>query len=370
MQRLATAAAMVMLVLSPFAAPAQTQPAAAADGRGAVDVSVDPRVELFSIIFYLAGSPEYTQSKAPTYVQDVEEKFGSFREHDVVKLAQELRKSRGIGFDAPMSLAVHLKPGASLELAMPIEPLPATLDKRWRREDVENFLRDATDLARAAKFEEFFDAHRELYDHAAQRMRDTLAQHAKLNWFDEFFGTRSEARFHLILGMLNGGCCYGPRATVDRRQEMYCILGVWNWDGAGEAQFPESVVPTIIHEFCHSYANPCVDRHLDQLKDIGDRLVGSARQRMRRQGYGTGDTVLYESLVRACVARYRYANEGPDAGDAEVHQQEGLGFAWMPQLSDCLAEYETHRDQYSSLEAFMPKIVECLKDAADKLPQK
>jgi hypothetical protein len=44
-----------------------------ADGRGAgggggVTARVDPRVELLSIVFRLAGSPEYGQGKVPSYV--------------------------------------------------------------------------------------------------------------------------------------------------------------------------------------------------------------------------------------------------------------------------------------------------------------
>lgn len=39
------------------------------------DVRVDPRVELMSVIFRLAGNPEYNQSRLTSYIQDVEEHF-------------------------------------------------------------------------------------------------------------------------------------------------------------------------------------------------------------------------------------------------------------------------------------------------------
>ncbi len=42
----------------------------------ALDVRVDPRVELFSVIFRLAGNPEYNQGKVASYVTDVEKHFG------------------------------------------------------------------------------------------------------------------------------------------------------------------------------------------------------------------------------------------------------------------------------------------------------
>jgi hypothetical protein len=59
------------------------------------EVRVDPRVELMSIIFRLAGNPEYNRGEVKSYVDDVEDRFGSFREHAVVEMARELRKTRG-----------------------------------------------------------------------------------------------------------------------------------------------------------------------------------------------------------------------------------------------------------------------------------
>ncbi|MHC5003051.1 MAG: hypothetical protein ACYTJ0_07995, partial [Planctomycetota bacterium] len=38
-------------------------------------VMVDPRVELMSLIFRLAGSPEYTQGRVPSYAVDADLHF-------------------------------------------------------------------------------------------------------------------------------------------------------------------------------------------------------------------------------------------------------------------------------------------------------
>src|ERR1039458_7430527 len=54
-------------------------------------VVVDPRVELLSLIFRLAGNPEYNMARVKSYAEDAEKQFGKFRSHAVVTLAQELR---------------------------------------------------------------------------------------------------------------------------------------------------------------------------------------------------------------------------------------------------------------------------------------
>ena len=78
-----------ILWLSPAVAVWAANPAAAEKPAAPhVTVSVDPRVELMSILFRLAGNPEYNQGRVPSYVQDVESHFGRFRDHPVVKLAK------------------------------------------------------------------------------------------------------------------------------------------------------------------------------------------------------------------------------------------------------------------------------------------
>src|SRR6516162_5780989 len=74
----------------------------------ALRVAVDPRIELVSLLFRMAGNPEYNQAKVESYVAEVEQQFGKFKQHPAVQLAQKLRNSRGVSYDACMSLAVLL----------------------------------------------------------------------------------------------------------------------------------------------------------------------------------------------------------------------------------------------------------------------
>src|SRR5690606_17139487 len=76
---------------SPVTGTAQEEAAAAR----MVTVRVDPRVELMSLIFRLAGNPEYSQAKVPAYAAAADEHFAAHHEHAVVKLARELRRRHG-----------------------------------------------------------------------------------------------------------------------------------------------------------------------------------------------------------------------------------------------------------------------------------
>src|SRR5271169_266924 len=62
-------------------------------------VMVDPRVELMSLIFRLAGNGEYNMAKVPIYSADADRQFAAFSNHAVVKLATRLREEHGVSFD-------------------------------------------------------------------------------------------------------------------------------------------------------------------------------------------------------------------------------------------------------------------------------
>jgi hypothetical protein len=323
-------------------------------------VSVDPRVELISIIFQLAGNPEYNKGRMVGYISDIEKQFGPYRGHPVVKLAADLRKKYGVSYDAPMSLAVHLEDTNNLEMRVPLEPRPVGLDGRWRADDVKDFLEKARQFAQESNFDDFIKEHQPMYDRAVTRLQSLLEKEAHLEWFDDFFGARPGAEFHIALGIVNGPSNYGPHIKLADREEYYCILGVWRcrFFGLGEPKFDKKMLPTVIHEFCHSYANRIVDAHLTQLEKPGIKIFEKIRDRMQRMAYGNWQTMMRESLVRACVVRYMAETEGSNAAQRQINREIGLGFSWIPELSDLLAQYEQQRDKYPTVDTFFPNIVD------------
>jgi hypothetical protein len=318
-----------------------------------VEISVDPRVELFSIIFRLAGNPEYNKGQTDSYAREVEKYFGAYRNHPAVKYASQLRASRGIGFDAPMSLAVHI----SSNFGLPLDPLPSDLDSRWTPKNAREFLNRARQFSKDTDFRAFFSRQEPRYRQALAAMRQFLTEKNRLGWFNDFFGTQTRPDFHLTLALLNGGCNYGPSARIGDREAIYCILGVSQQGPAGQAQFDQEAIYIIIHEFAHSYANPLVDRHLAELRPAGVKLFARAKNQMARQGYGSWETMMRESLVRASVVRYAGDIDGPDAAEKSARDEAARGFTWTEPLARLLSEYEADRQTYPDLEAFFPKIV-------------
>jgi hypothetical protein len=336
-----------------------------------VTVGVDPRVELMSVIFHLAGNPEYNQGRVESYTKDVESHFGQFRKHRAMELARDLRRKRGVSYDACMSMAVHLTDAYELAEKVPLSPRPESLDGRWTPDEAREFLKATRQFVKETSFKTFITKHRPLYDVTESRMKALLAKEGHVDWFDRFFGARPKASFTVALGLVNGGCCYGARCRYsDGNEELFCILGVWQTDKEKMPQFTRDMLRTVVHEFCHSYANPIIDRHEAELKAAGEKIFPHSAEAMRRQAYNNWKTMFYESLVRASTLRYVRQYDGAMAGWLATQEEKARGFPWIEDLSTLLGEYETHRDRYPTLESFSPRLVTFFNEYAEKLAVK
>lgn len=335
-----------------------------------LEVGVDPRVELLSILFRLAGNPEYGRGQVAGYLKDIDQHFAPVREHAAVKLARELRRTRGVGFDAPMSLAIHLQDAETLAERLPFEPRPASLDPRWQPAEARRFLEEVRNFAREAKFAEFLQSHKPLYDETNRRARQLLEREARLEWFGRFFGARPGAQFRAVPALVNGASNYGPQIKAGASEELYCILGVWRTDTNGLPVFDREALETVAHEFCHSYVNPLVSARTKELESAGSKLFAPVREQMQRMAYGNWQTMMHESLVRAAVVRYLDVNQGRLAATRQVMAEQKRGFAWTLELAQLLETYEDERDQYRDFGAFMPRIIEFFDDYADRLTGK
>ena len=327
-------------------------------------IGVDPRVELMSTIFRLAGAHEYTLGQIPAYNAAIDRQFDPFRDHEAIRIARELHDRHGVVIDAVMSMAVHVKDAESLSEIVPFDR-DNSLDKRWLVADARRFLAAARKFAADSDFAGFVKSERPFYDSVDARLRAYVSGEADLTWFDRFFGSRTHAPFHLVPGLVNGPASYGPHIRLESGvEEIYAIPGVWKVDADGLPVFDTSWTPTVVHEFSHSYANPLIDEFASQLDKSGNRLFEAFSSPMSHQAYGDGRTVLKESLVRAVTARYVLEHQGQEAAASEVSEQRKRSFLWTGDLLALLGQYAQNRERYPTLESFMPQVIAFLAGTA------
>jgi hypothetical protein len=350
------AAVAALGIAAPTANGRAAEAVRARPAKRTVTAATDRRVELISVIFRLAGNPEYNRARVTSYAKAVDKHFAEHRTHEVVKFAQLLRGRYGVSYDAPMSLAVHMD-RKTLGPATRFEPRPPALGGRWRVEDAKRFIELSQDFADQSSFDRFMLAQRPVHQLTAQRLQRIIDRHTDLDWFDRYFGASEPAEFRIIPSLVNGPNCYGNRFIDNDKRVYYCILGTWRTDRSGQPTFSKDVVGTIVHEFCHSYANPVIDRHRDGFEAPGKVIYEHVEKTMRqRTAYGNWQTMMYEYLVRAATIRYLAEHAGPLAAAGQATADQRLGFIYISDLCAVLAEYEKDRARYPTMDHLVPRI--------------
>ena len=331
---------------------------------------IDKRVELISIVFRLAGNWEYSSTSFQLYTDRIEQHFAEHRNHELIQFARSIRNERGIGFDAPMLLAVHLDD--NLNLLADVSENVWQQDTRWTEEIVEKFVSLLQQFAKDTNFDDFFANNTDLYAKTIERFLPIYEQ-INIKWFFSFFGQEPSETFLIRLGvgnaigyvpsnalLSNRAANYGPSVNfINGDRRVYAIMGV-RGDDEGIPTFLEDIVlPIVIHEFAHSFVNHLIDKNIDALRESGEKIFSVVEDKMRRQAYGHWITMMCEALVRASVVMYLKDNDfAQEQIKTEINRQLELGYFWIEELIAKLVYYSKNRNRYPTLESFMPRIIE------------
>jgi len=334
-----------------------------------IDIRVDPTVELFCTIHRLAETSQYTVNELPIYISDINDHFGSFRDHPTINLATELRGTHRINGSSPMALALYLEAPPLLNVRNILNPPPLDLDPRWTPDIIPEFIKAARLFAEDTKFMDFYNSHQEFYDRTVRSMLRILENENILPWFEDYFSYTPE-KYTIIIGMQNGFGNYGMSITNrDSTKKYISIIGAsspsW-WSGVPKFSF-DWFIPTVVHEFCHSYVNPLVKKHDDLFKEPGEVMYPSHAEKLMPKGYTSYEIMFDEYLVRASTIRYLMQNRNSDFINRRIKIDEGKGFVKIRGLIDLLEKYETNRDQYSTLEDFIPEVAVYFETVADSI---
>ena len=302
-----------------------------------IQVRFDRRVELISIIFYLAGNKEYAGCKDPAYLKAVEEYFGKFRSHPAVKMARELRERKHIWFGAPINLAVHLTPDYRLLPGVKDHASGGSIDFRWTLAEAEAFARQVRSFSQASRASEFFRQHDGLYRQMTGRLRRLAAQQDP-GWFASLTKPQSRRQFTVVPSLLLGSGNYGPHVQTQGRIRNYAVMGVWRFESDGSPTFSDDSSWVIIHEFAHSYVNPWVDEGMAELRPAAERLIRAKESDFGKTGYGQGTEfnpdLLYETMVRALVVVYFSDHGDPAGAQRQLQKDVHRGWTWLPGVVD------------------------------------
>ena len=334
-----------------------------------IEPQVNENVELMSILSRLAGFSEYRmdidffhENLAGEYTGDINKYFEKQSKHLAVKYMKMLRLINNIGYDAIMSMALHLqnRDGKLYYVDSELKEL----DSRWDRVNKKRFLSLLNKFYQDSDFDVFFKEHQKFYAKGLNACRENMIKYFDQAWYSNFYGKQSQERYSVIIGFNNGAGNYGPcRQIKGENKEVFAILGYCE-NKEGIPLYDKSDLSTLIHEFNHSFINYLLDEkqfpdHVKDLEHPASVLYESCKSEMEQQAYGDWKTLINESLVRAAVICYMMDNENFSTEEVEEATSEQIesGFRWMPELVSLLREYEGQRNEYPDFESFYPRVI-------------
>lgn len=331
-------------------------------------VGVDTRVELLSIVFRLAGAPEYVNNDLAGYAAAVDRHFAAHRDHPVVQQARALRATIGVSHDAVMMMATHLDRLPGLAERVAFEDSTLVLHQRWRPAEAKAFVAALRAFVVDADVQHFFTQQQPFYDATSERLRELVERSIAPQWFEAFFGAGAGERFVLVPGLLNGGGSFGPRvAPREGPEELWAIIGTWSHDSTGTPTFPEIRAYTIAHEFAHSFVNPVIASHRSKFEGFAAGCQAVA-DLMAPQAYRCWKTVVDESVVRATSVAWARANLSAGEAQQAEETEHGRGFFWTAELADSLEAWRLARPHGDSWEDDVDRLGRWFVALGDRLP--
>lgn len=286
------------------------------------------------------------------YFQALQSYFFTYRDHEAIKLAQNLT-DKGFTFDAPPAFICHLGPLPDLELKYEYSDYVAK--RGGGRDQLEAFRLALKDLANQADFLTFFNKWLPYLETSLEKSKEDFRGKLLINWLEDFYGWEA-TEFHLIMtpSMFPGG---GYGATINESTGNPVVFSIIREDGQSR-DYPEFPTGTdlenlTIHELSHSFVNPSLEIYPKRARSLG-ALMWPVREIMKNQAYPTITIFLNEHLVRAVEvisARDLFTLE---VADRILTYHEERGFYLIRNLVEELEFYQVNRDLYPTFRDFVP----------------
>ena len=361
----------IVLLLSTFSIDAQTigSPSEVQSETFAIKAKIDQRIELFTIVAQLAGLEGYTTNTIKKYSNDIEHHFKEHQRHATIQFIRELRENHGLGYDAIMTMAVHLSPPPALKPRVPFEMAftDGGLDARWGNiKDAEKFVKLLRKFYKDADCKAFFESQSNFYAKVETRFQPVLDQ-VDFDWYPRFYGEMPGGNFFVYI-LLDSRGNYGPEVVFsDKRKDIYALITIRKIDEEGMPVYGDRQLATLIHEFSHPYINPLFFANKNSFEEAGKKIFARS-QKVKAIGYGNWESPVIESLVRAAVIRYKIAHEEDieEAYERMIYDRN-LGFIWIEELVDLFGAYENSRESFPTFRSLFPLTIGYFEDLSKRI---
>ena len=310
-----------------------TEPSPSAPGSNPGNVvsgnHVDERFELVSLVFRLAGNPEYSETST-AYQREVQSTFIGFRSHPVVTYTTQ---NLQFGYDAVFNMAIHLeKVGESFSLvenhAFLVENAGGFI--RWTEMNAVRFVELLNDFYLETNFADFFHEHIESYKEHSTRFENDVLSQIDFEWFKQHGFNPDNMKAVLSPSSSRNGYGGWVYATAPEDTIVYAALPVTD-DYKGYLSF-------VVHEFSHAIGNPLAAVWYTENPEFR-HWADSSVDLDRYPEYANGFTMACEYVTRAFVIKYMADTAKMDLMQL-FHAEKSQGFPYIQNVYAMVTAHE------------------------------
>jgi hypothetical protein len=338
------------------------------------NVSVDPRIELLSVIQLLSGyvvGASLVNTDATTYRRDLDVYFAAHRGHLAVMIFAKIYP-KGFRFDVPPKAMLYFSDPPEL---IERQPVPDDImQKAGGEEQFSQFINALRDFARKTKFMKFYNAHRKNYQRMVEGMRERTKSIDLVGVLENYYGMKQHS-YNVMLMPLTIELGYGVNVQrSDETLDIYQMIGRSTVKN-GSPVFGEGGTFTlqniVWHEFSHSFVNPLTTKHKAEVLKYAS-LYEPISQQMKAQAYPDWERAVNEHIIRALTSRFAAREINKEVGEKELQEDKKKGFIYIEPLIERLKEYENQRDKYRTFAEFYPHLIDVFRkiqesDSREKL---
>ncbi|MBQ0052925.1 MAG: DUF4932 domain-containing protein [Bacteroidales bacterium] len=330
-----------------------------------LNVSIDERFELTSIVFRLAGAQEYMSGCVPEYTKRIDTYFANHSHHQVVKFIQDLRKdsSLNVGYTVAASSAFLFDIQDSKFIKNDNRPSNEIL-RCWKYADIVKYLCLLEQFYYDTEFEKFWNDQITLRQEALMSAI-SFTKCINMEWFDSFFYTQVPD-IEMIVGMAIGRNNYAIPNYLSVQNKNAVIIGC-NAETNGIPIINEFGKNELLHEICHCYGNIIINEFEKEYIQSFSKIYPSISYITAQHGYGDTfpENAAGESLNELFAISYLIENKDQWVM-YKIASSEEMGYIWMSDLVRFMKNFFNQRDIYSSIIDFMPQLVAYYNELPDR----
>ena len=326
-----------------------------------INVSVDPRMELLSIVQLLSDYPILTRLNF-SYKQEIMDNFSSLKYHNAVSLFKEMARI-GFSFDAPPTAMLFLSDPPELKNVIPFTDY--ILMRAGGKEKLDTFIESLRDFATKSDFMKFYSSHNDLYSKIINDVKSKMNAEEYIELLESYYGVTQNS-YNIIATPLFHCGGYGPNIECENGLlDIYSIIGPCDVKNSIPIFGSEEDFKYITwHEFSHSFVNPVTNKYKTELNKYS-KLFSPISEKMSNMAYGDWIICVNEHLVRAIVARFNELKVSTEEANSILREEINLGFVYIEHIYNLLKSYESNRNKYPTFADFYPEIVLLFKKLSE-----